>query len=268
MDNSFKPVSYRLTGPQGYRSRLSLGRPSSHISTRSGKIPAFILDLDQTIWDTSDEAKAIEEDIVFRLKPEKGFLTSSDWDRWTKAAADVKPIPEMVDFVRGLQESGIKPVIMTARDEANRGMIQSTLKSYGISADHLMLRGLDDVQQNMTSDVLKRGMMDRTVGQFNFLTMLDDSASNLRAAQGFGVPLVIQPDKAKFDSLTASIERGLQIAEKGGSKRQVQQAVKTLEPILLAGTRSRTATELVKASLASSQVLSVTTASKLAMKAL
>lgn len=112
--------TYRLTGPQGARSRISVGSPANNISRRFGKVPAFILDLDQTIWDTSDEAKAIEDDLVFRLKKEKGFLVAKDWDEWTKAASEVRPIPEMVDFTKRLQSQGITPVIMTARDEANK----------------------------------------------------------------------------------------------------------------------------------------------------
>lgn len=226
--------SFRLTGPQGARSRVTVGRPASNISRRSGKTPAFILDLDQTIWDVTDEAKSIEDDLIFRLKKEKGFLTAKDWSAWTKAAADVKPIPEMVEFVKGLQESGIKPVIMTARDEQNRGMIRSTLKEYGISTDHLMLRGLSQTQQDMPSDVLKVNMMKKVSGQFNFLAMLDDSASNLKGAYRFGVPLSIQPEKSGFDSLEASLVRGAKLSEVAGI-RGMTKAERAVEPIVRAG---------------------------------
>jgi hypothetical protein len=205
-----------------------------NISRRSGKEPAFILDLDQTIWDVTDEAMNIENDLIFRLKPEKGFLEASDWKKWAKAAADVKPRSDMVDFVLGLQESGIKPVIMTARDRSNLDMVRTTLKEYGISTDHLMLRGLSQSQQDLPSDVLKLNMMKKTSNQFNFLTMLDDSASNLKAAYKFGVPLSIQPEKKGFDSLEASLIRGAELSEVSGA-RGMAKAQRAVEPIVRAG---------------------------------
>lgn len=238
--------SYRLTGPQGYRSRITLASPATNISRRTGKTPAFILDLDQTIWDTTDEAKAIEEDLIFRLKPQKGFLEASDWTAWTKAAQDVEPIDEMVSFVRGLQESGLKPVIMTARDRRNEPMIRSTLKKYGISADHIMTRGLSQAQQDMPSDLLKVKMMEKTSNRFNFLAMLDDSGANLKGAHGFGVPLTIQPEKKAFDSLEASITRGLHIASSIDT-RTLQRAERTVEPVVRMGVQGeKTASRIIE----------------------
>lgn len=234
-----KLESFRITGPSGYRSRLSVGDTSlGPIGRRTGKIPAFILDLDQTIWDTSDKAKAIEEDLFKRIKPEKGFLTAKDWTEWRYAAEDVTEIPEMVDFVRGMQESGIKPVIMTARDRANEPMVRSILKDYGISTDHLMFRGLSQAAQDTPSDILKMGMMQRSSGQFNFLAMLDDSGANLRGAHKFGVPLVIQPEKMGFDSLEASVVRGIEISG-GMGERTLAKAQRTLEPIIKSGAQSQ-----------------------------
>lgn len=230
--------SFRLTGPQGSRSRMTIGRPASNISRRSGKAPAFILDLDQTIWDIAPRAKAAEAEagrILFEeIKPKKGFLTADDWQIWNRAAADVEPIPEMVDFIKGLQESGIKPVIMTARDTNNLDMVTSTLKQYGISTDHLMLRGIDQAQQNLPSDQLKLGMMQSMQDRFNFLTMLDDSAANLKAAYKFGVPLSIQPEKSGFDSLEASLVRGAKLSEVAGP-RGMAKAQRAAEPIIRAG---------------------------------
>lgn len=231
-------TSFRLTGSQGARSRITIGRPASNISRRSGKTPAFILDLDQTIWDIAERSKAAEAEagrILFEeIKPKKGYLTAEDWKIWNKVAADVEPIPEMVDFVKGLQESGIKPVIMTARDMNNLGMVKSTLKEYGISTDHLMLRGLSQAQQDLPSDKLKLGMMQSVSDRFNFLTMLDDSASNLKAAYRFGVPLTIQPEKKGFDSLAASLVRGAELSKESGL-RGMAKAQRAVEPIVRAG---------------------------------
>lgn len=81
-----------------------------------------------------------------------------------------------------------------------------------------MMRGMSDAQQALSSDVLKTGMMQRASGKFNFLAMLDDSSSNLKAAYQFGVPLGIQPDKLGFDSLEASLVRGVKLSEVGRSK--------------------------------------------------
>lgn len=235
--------SFRLTGPQGARSRIRAGQSPSmasgrNISRRSGKDPAFILDLDQTIWDIAPSAREAEAEagrILFEeIKPKQGFLTAQDWQIWNKAAANVEPIPEMVDFVRGLQESGIKPVIMTARDMNNIDMVRSTLKGYGISVDNLMLRGTSQAQQNLPSDVLKLNMMKSVSDQFNFLTMLDDSAANLKAAYKFGVPLSIQPEKKGFDSLEASLIRGAELSEVSGA-RGMAKAQRAVEPIVRAG---------------------------------
>lgn len=235
--------SFRLTGPQGARSRIRAGQSPSiasgrNISRRSGKTPAFILDLDQTIWDIAPEARAAEAEagrILFEeIKPKQGFLTAADWQIWNKAASNVEPIPEMVDFVRGLQESGIKPVIMTARDTNNIDMVRSTLKQYGISTDQLMLRGTDQASQNLPSDVLKLNMMKSVSDEFNFLAMLDDSAANLKAAYKFGVPLSIQPEKRGFDSLQASLVRGVQLSEVSGA-RGMAKAERAIEPIMRAG---------------------------------
>lgn len=77
---------------------------------------------------------------------------------------------------------------------------------------------MSDVQQALGSDVLKTGMMQEASGRFNFLAMLDDSASNLKAAYKFGVPLGIQPDRAGFDSLEASLVRGVKLSDAGRSK--------------------------------------------------
>lgn len=225
--------TYRITGSQGARSRITIGRPASNISRRSGKIPGFILDLDQTIWDTSSQAKEIEDELM-KLKAQKGFLTIQDWSSWRNAAAEVTEIPEMVQFARGLQESGIKPVIMTARDALNKDMIMSTLKEYGISTDNVMMRGLSQSQQNFSSDMLKASMMQKMSSQFNFLTMLDDSAANLKAAYKFGVPLSIQPERSGFDSLEASLIRGAQLSEVVGPKGMAK-AQRAAEPIIRAG---------------------------------
>lgn len=233
----------RLTGPGGYRSRIidvskqtSLSKRSSRIT--SGKRPAFILDLDQTIWDTSDEAKAIEKDLIERLKPQKGgILTAKDWVPWKKEASNVKPISEMVDFVRGLQESGIHPVIMTARDRSNAPMVRSTLRDLGISTDNLMFRGLSQAAQDTPSDILKVQMMQKVSGGFNFLAMLDDSGANLKKAIEFGVPLAIQPLKEGFDSVEASVVRGFEISGEEGT-RALSRAERTFEPIYRAGVRT------------------------------
>ena len=238
--------SIRLRGPGGYRSRISIGEGSdiskqSLLSRRSGKIPAFILDLDQTIWNTNDEAKAIEIDLFERLKPlQGGILTHENWAPWNKEASNVKPISEMVDFVRGLQESGIHPVIMTARDKSNAPMVRSTLRDLGISTDNLMFRGLSQAAQNTPSEILKVQMMQEVSGEFNFLAMLDDSAKNLKKAIEFGVPLVIQPlvDPVKcFDSVEASVGRGFEISGKEGT-RALSRAERTFEPIYRAGVRT------------------------------
>jgi hypothetical protein len=239
--------SIRLTGPGGYRSRISIGegsdisrqtllsRRSSKI--RSGKRPAFILDLDETVWSTTPEAKAIEKDLIERIKPQKGFLTAKDWTPWRKEASNVKPISEMVDFVRGLQNAGIHPVIMTARDESNRKMVRTTLGDLGISTDNLMFRGLSQAAQDTPSDILKMGMMQDVSGEFNFLAMLDDSGANLRKAIQFGVPLGIQPEKAGFDSVEASVVRGLGISEEQGT-RALSRAERAVKPIYRAGVRT------------------------------
>ena len=238
--------SIRLAGPGGYRSRISIGEGSdiskqTLLSRRSGKIPAFILDLDQTIWDTNDEAKAIEKYLVEILKPQQGgFLTAKDWVPWNKEASNVKPISEMIDFARGLQESGIHPVIMTARDKSNAPMVRSTLGDLGISTDNLMFRGLSKAAQNTPSEILKVQMMQEVSGEFNLLAMLDDSATNLKKAIEFGVPLVIQPlvDPVKgFDSLQASAVRGFEISGKEGT-RALSRAERTFEPIYRAGVRT------------------------------
>jgi phosphoglycolate phosphatase-like HAD superfamily hydrolase len=235
--------SYKLAGPGGYKSRINLSALGARdtslkpIGKSPGKMPAFILDLDQTIWDTSDEAKAIEKDLIERLKPEKGgFLTAKDWTEWRYAAEDVTEIPEMTDFVRRMQESGIKPVIMTARDRANEPMVRNVLREYGISTDHLMFRGLSQTAQDTPSDILKMHMMQRSSRQFNFLAMLDDSAANLKGAHKFGVPLVIQPEKMGFDSLQASVVRGIEISG-GMGESTLSNAERTLEPIIRAGTQ-------------------------------
>ena len=240
--------SIRLTGPGGYRSRISIGEGSDvskqtllsrrTSKIRSGKRPAFILDLDETVWSTTPEAKAIEKDLIERIKVEKGgVLTAKDWTPWRKEASNVKPISEMVDFVRGLENAGIHPVIMTARDESNREMVRSALGDLGISTDNLMFRGLSQAAQDTPSDILKMGMMQDVSGEFNFLAMLDDSGANLRKAIQFGVPLGIQPEKAGFDSVEASVVRGLKISEEQGT-RALSRAERAVKPIYRAGVRT------------------------------
>ena len=237
--------SYKIAGPGGSKSRINLSALGASdtsfrpIGRRDGKVPAFILDLDQTIWDTTREAKDIEKDLVGRIKSEKGFLTAKDWTEWRYAAADVTEIPEMVDVVKRLQESGIKPVIMTSRDRSNAPMVRKVLRDLGISTDDLMFRGLSQSAQRLPSDVLKVQMMQRSSKKFNFLAMLDDSVANLKGAHEFGVPLVIQPlvDPVKgFDSLQASVVRGLEISG-GMGESTLANAERTLEPIIRAGTQ-------------------------------
>lgn len=195
-----------------------------------GKVrPAMIVDLDDTLFTPTKVAKRIEDEIM--KEKALGSVSSERWAPWNRATQRSRPIPEMIDFVKTMQEAGIQPVVVTARDEALRPFTTKLLKKHGINSDFLFMKGISQEQQDLAPHIYKAGVIDSLQDKFNFLAFLDDSKSNLMTGYKANIPLGIQPNKTGYDGLQASISRGLSIASDIGPEAKLA-AVDTLEGLV------------------------------------
>jgi predicted secreted acid phosphatase len=219
----------RMSGSAG---NAIVQKTDSSLSIGGRLQSAVIVDLDDTLFTPTKVARKLEEELM--AQKAKGSVPSSAWRKWNKAIEKSRPIPEMIDFVKQLQNAGIQPVIMTARDEAMRPFTTKVLQRHGIDTSHLMFKGLSQEQQDMAPAAVKAKMMESVKDQFNFLAFLDDSKSNLEAGYRFNVPLGIQPMRGGHDSLEAAIVRGVKIADEMGEDTLIK-AVDALKGFSHAG---------------------------------
>lgn len=231
--------TYKFSGSAG---EVLVNKTDTSLSVGSRLPNAVIVDLDDTLFTPTKVARKIEAKMM--AQKAKGSVPSSAWAPFNKAIERSKPIPEMIDFVKDLQNAGIQPVIMTARDEATRKHTTKILSKHGINTDYLMFRGLSQEEQDLAPAILKTNMMQKIKDEFNILGFLDDSKSNLEAGYKFGVPLGIQPSKGGYDSLEASIVRGVKIAEEMGDET-FDKAMKAAQGFARAGKVSNSTLEKI-----------------------
>ncbi|MBM3206776.1 MAG: hypothetical protein FJZ43_04100 [Candidatus Staskawiczbacteria bacterium] len=204
---------------------LTVGSPTfpkvSIISTRSNRIPAIALDLDKTIWRETPQMAQVEAEIMDYLNRNKSGITFSDkveqWSRWEKlAVGDLEVNEEMLDFTRRLQKSGISVNVMTARSARIQESTLKLLNKRGFSPNEVFFRPNTTEGELQYAADMKVGWIRKSSDRYNYLSIIDDSESTVKAALGAGVPSALQPYAKGVDPKFLERSRGKRFEDNEG----------------------------------------------------
>jgi FMN phosphatase YigB (HAD superfamily) len=252
-------------GPNDRFNVINLGSPTQ-ISRRSGLIPAIALDLDKTVYTNSPamdaaEGEALKNIIPFNDAKKQGIVNIGEemefaakrgfWQDWERLAiTDIEPNPEMIKFLKRLQGSGISLNAMTARSARVQEQTLGLLEKMGIVPNEVFFRPDSLIGEDTPAAAMKVNWMKQTSNRYNYVSMFDDSGSNVKAALKFGVPSILQPDAKGVDPdfLEGALKRGLNtmddLTTKGEiTSQQTQRGVSNLNNLIETAEFSRPTTK-------------------------
>jgi hypothetical protein len=106
---------------------------------------------------------------------------------WRTTFANARPRPEVISYVRKLQQSSVsKTIIFTGRWEDNRAATVKWLRNQGVQYDELMMRPNGDTRENV---VIKISMLIDTLKRNPTMqpTVIDDDNDVIRACGYIGI---------------------------------------------------------------------------------
>jgi hypothetical protein len=110
----------------------------------------YLVDIDGTLADISHRLHFIQD-------------TPADWNVFFMAAADDKPIFEVITVIRGLQHAGQKILMVTGRSEISRTLTIDWLHRFRVPFDALLMRKEGDHRED---NIVKSELLDQILTQY------------------------------------------------------------------------------------------------------
>lgn len=148
---------------------------------------AVLVDLDGTLCDTSGRAHLLDK------KPR-------DWEAYSLACGDDKPIPFAIEVVQDLADRGHRIVISTGRGIVARKQTNAWLLRNGVPWHTIFMRKVGDMRRNPE---LKRERAEQVMRESRVLFALEDHPAVVREYAALGIPsLVVARPEADQGILT------------------------------------------------------------------
>jgi 5'-nucleotidase (lipoprotein e(P4) family) len=163
-------AEYHALCLQTYRTALAAVVARSE-TPRAGQLPpAVILDLDETVFDTT----AFTADLALRREP----YAERAWRAWVVSTGNAAPlVPGAREFVKELRARGIAAIYVSNRAEILRDPTRSALRAHGLWDESL---GEDQLFLRTTSDG-KDARRKEVAGRHEVLALVGDNLADFSA---------------------------------------------------------------------------------------
>lgn len=151
---------------------------------------AYIFDIDGTLADSSQRVHYICPDYdslskkILSLDDLDKF--TPDWDSFYRESVNDKPIPDMVNLLRRIQDTGAEILFVTGRSEKYRQITQEWLLRYvTFKVDNLFMRTTNDYRQDA---VIKKELYMKNIdGRFWVQGVFEDRTQCVKMWRDLGL---------------------------------------------------------------------------------
>lgn len=119
---------------------------------------AYVFDLDGTLCDVRHRRHWVAS------KPQ-------NWAAFNAAIAHDGVNVPVFQALRGLQSAGNKVILLSGREDSNRGVTEEWLFRHGVEYDELIMRGTKDYRKD---SIIKSEFVDELVRKYNIVGAFDD----------------------------------------------------------------------------------------------